>query len=100
MPRPLGGFRDGDQPMAWDPDGRAFVVHERSTTWPLQLTRVDVATATRRPWRSITSTEREPFLFSQVVVSRDRESMAFLVNTTRSTLFTVQTDLTSEVRPD
>jgi dipeptidyl aminopeptidase/acylaminoacyl peptidase len=99
-PHPIEGFRDGDQPMAWDPDGRAFLVYERTTTWPLQLMRVEVATGTRRPWRTIVSTEREPFLFSQVVVSRDRESMAFLVNTTRSTLFTLQTDLNSEVPPD
>jgi hypothetical protein len=91
-PQPVGGFRHGDRPIGWEPDGRSFLVHEYKATWPLHLVRVDLATGSRQPWRTVTSSQREPFLFSRVVVSRDRQSVAFLVNTTRSALFTVQVE--------
>jgi hypothetical protein len=65
-------------------------VHEYNPTWPLRLVRLDLATGARQPWRTITSSQREPFIFSQLVMSRDRQSVAFLVNTMRSALFTVQ----------
>ncbi len=88
-PRPVPGFRNGDQPLAWEPDGTAFLVREHTMIWPLPLVRVDVATGARQPWRSVRSLQREPFVFSQVVMSRDRETFAFLVSTTRSTLFRI-----------
>ena len=89
-PRPVAGFRDGDRPIGWEPDGRSFLVHEYHSTWPLRLVRLDLATGARQQWRTVTSSQREPFIFSQLVMSRDRQSVAFLVNTMRSAIYTVQ----------
>jgi Tol biopolymer transport system component len=51
-PTPLAGADNGDQPLAWSPDGRNIWVLNRTST-PARIFRIDLATAQRTLWRDI-----------------------------------------------
>src|SRR5204862_4016801 len=64
---PIPGLIAGDQPLAWTDDGAALFVG--GTTVPISITRVDLATGRRTPWKTIAPSDAAGLRYATLTIT-------------------------------
>ncbi len=75
--RTVRGLREGEIPVQWEPSGQALLLADL-TGLPARLTRLDLATGARRPWREVGPPDRDGVdRLRALVVSADGRTLAY-----------------------
>jgi eukaryotic-like serine/threonine-protein kinase len=81
---------EGFVPVAWSPDGRSLIVRPRDARLDIDLSRLEIASGTRTPWRTLTLPERVGLTGAgSVLMSRDGRALAYSFSTRLSELYLV-----------
>ena len=90
VPRAVPGWREGDQPLRFAPDGRSLFVARRAL--PIRIEQIDLATGKRELWREAVTSDPAGLQPAYQLAMVSRDARAFLCNYSRrlSTLFLVE----------
>jgi eukaryotic-like serine/threonine-protein kinase len=90
QPTMVPGFKSGEQPIEWSADGKSLYVY-RPGEFPAQVSRLELATGKRTPWRSLAPAD--PAGVSQIgpiVMTPDGASYVYGYHRTLSDLYLVE----------
>jgi dipeptidyl aminopeptidase/acylaminoacyl peptidase len=89
-PRSFGGVEPGEFPLRFTPDGKTIYLWKRGEV-PARVTRLDVATGNREPWKSLIPADPAGVeRISNVVVTPDGKGYAYCYTRLLSDLFVVE----------
>jgi hypothetical protein len=75
-PRPVSAMTKDDWPLRFTPDGRALFVY-RTGEVPVRISRIDLATGRREPWRELVPADAAGITSLRPIVAADGETYAY-----------------------
>jgi len=87
-PLPIRGLESSDVPLAWSDDGGALYVG--GTSVPVPITRLDVTTGRRTPWKTIAVDDAAGLLYAVATITPDGRYWALSIARLFSDLFLVE----------
>ena len=86
-PLPIPGLHAGEEPLAWTDDGSALFVG--GSTVPIVITRLDLATGARTPWKTIAPSDAAGLRYTTVTISPNGKYWALATAKLLTDLFVV-----------
>ena len=87
-PLPITGLIAGDQPIAWTDDGGALFVG--GTTIPISISRLDLASGQRTPWKTIAPSDAAGLRYATVTITPNGKYWALATAKLLTDLFVVE----------
>jgi len=86
-PLPIPGMAAGEQPLAWTDDGAALYV--AGSAVPIVITRLDLATGKREPWKTITPSDAAGLRYATLTITPNGKYWALSTAKLLTDLFVV-----------
>jgi DNA-binding winged helix-turn-helix (wHTH) protein/Tol biopolymer transport system component len=74
--RPCPGPEEEEWPIQWSADGRHVYVHKQGT-FPVRVTRIELSTGRREPWKELAPADPAGVTFVQPILTRDARAYAY-----------------------
>ena len=88
-PKPISSAEPGESVIGWSADGRHLFLSKLEGPSSLEISRLDLSTGRREPWRELKTPDPVGVTISKVVMTTDGESFAYSFQRDITTLFLI-----------